>query len=146
MRSDFRFPWDGELLIKSRPIFACRALPRDQPVEVGRTDTHVVFRLGDWTIWCEIQKEARFPEVERVLPADAEITTRLHLEPDDAGFLEPALGRLPGAEENNSPVTIDLNGAVAVRASAADQPHQVTELVLSRSSYNWWGRVLEVHR
>jgi hypothetical protein len=135
VQSGFRFPWESDLLIKGRPVFACRALPRDQPVEVGRTDTHVVFRLGDWTIWCEIQKEALFPEVERVLPADAEITTRLHLEPDDAGFLDTALGRLPGADENGSPVTIDLNGAVALRASAAEQPHQVTELVLSRSSY-----------
>src|SRR5262249_37718609 len=41
VRSGFRFPWDGDLLIKGRPIFTCRALPRDQPVEVGKTDTHV---------------------------------------------------------------------------------------------------------
>ena len=50
VRTGFRFPWPGDLLIKGSPIFACRALPRDQPVEVGRTDTHVVFRVGPWTI------------------------------------------------------------------------------------------------
>ena len=43
-------PGPSDLLIKGSPIFACRALPRDQPVEVGRTDTHVVFRVGPWTI------------------------------------------------------------------------------------------------
>ena len=51
VRTGFRFPWPGDLLIKGSPIFACRALPRDQPVEVGKTDTHVVLRAGPWTIW-----------------------------------------------------------------------------------------------
>ena len=51
VRTGFRFPWPGDLLIKGSPIFACRALPRDQPVEVGKTDTHVVLRVGPWTIW-----------------------------------------------------------------------------------------------
>ena len=61
--------------------------------------------------------------------------TRLRLDPEDARFLESALDRLPGGDELNSPVTVDLNGKVAVRATAPDQPQQVTELVLSRSSY-----------
>jgi hypothetical protein len=146
VRSGFNFLWDGALLIQGRPLFACRALPRDQPIEVGRTDTHVVFRIGDWTIWCEIQKEARFPDVERVIRGDAEITTRLRLDPDDAGFLETALGRLPGADEDNSPVTIDLNGSVALRAYATEQPHQVTELVLSRSTYTGSSLSITVNR
>jgi hypothetical protein len=133
VQSGFTFPWDGDLLIKARPVFGCRALPRDQPVEVGTTDTHVVFRMGDWTIWCEIQTEARFPAVERAIPADAEIKSRLRLDPQDARFLDSALDRLPGSDDDNHPVTVDLNGTVAVRAVASDQPSQVTELVLSRS-------------
>ena len=44
VRIGFRFPWTGDLLIKGSPIFACRTLPRDRPVEVGRTDSHVFFR------------------------------------------------------------------------------------------------------
>ena len=50
-------------------------------------------------------------------------------------FLESALGRLPGAGEINAPVTMELNGKVAVRATSADRPDQVTELVLTRSGY-----------
>jgi hypothetical protein len=135
VRSGYHFQWPEDLLIKARPVFACRSLPRDQPVEVGRTDTHVVFRAGPWTISCAIQREARFPAVERVIPAASEVETRLRLDAGDARFLESALGRLPGGAENNSPVTVDLNGEVAVRAAASDQPNQVTELVLGRSSY-----------
>ena len=110
------------MLIKSSPLFGCRGLPRDQPVEVGRTDIHVVFRIGPWTIACEIPRDVRYPEVERVIPPPAEVTTRLRLDPEDAAFLEAALGRLPGAGENNAPVTIEVNGEVAVRATASDQP------------------------
>ena len=135
VRTGFRFPWPGDLLIKGSPIFACRALPRDQPVEVGKTDTHVVLRVGPWTIWLEIQKEVRFPDVERVIPQPGEVLTRLRVDPEDARFLESSLARLPGGDELNSPVTVDLNGKIAVRANAPDQPQQVTELVLSRSSY-----------
>lgn len=135
VRSGFRFPWSDDLLIQGRPIFGCRVIPRDQPVEVGTTDTHVVFRAGPWTISCVIQRESRFPDVERVIPAEAAVGTRLRLDPEDARFLESALDRLPGAEERYSPVTLDLNGVVAVRAAAPDQPARVTELVLSRSAY-----------
>ncbi len=135
VRSGYRFPWPDDLLIKGRPIFACRALPRDQPVEVGRTDTHLVFRLGPWTISCAMQKDVRFPAVERVIPAPGEIVTRLRLDLADARFLESAMGRLPGGQESNSPIIVDLNGEVAVRATSSDQPNQVTEVVLNRSSY-----------
>ncbi len=136
VRSGYRFPWTDDLLIKGRPIFASRALPRDQPVEVGRTDTHLFLRFGPWTISCAIQKDVRFPAVERVIPAPGEIGTRLRLDPADARFLESALGRLPGGQEYNSPIIVDLNGEVAVRAAAADEPNQVTELVLNRSAYS----------
>jgi hypothetical protein len=78
----------------------------------------------------------RFPAVERVIPGAGEVTTRLRLDPADATFLESALGRLPGGQENNSPIIVDLNGEVAVRAVASDQPNQVTELVLNRSAYS----------
>jgi hypothetical protein len=135
VRSGFEFPWSDDVLIKGSPVFACRAISRDQPVEVGRTETHVVFRAGPWTIACEVPREVRFPDVERVIPQPGEVETRLRLDPEDAGFLETALGRLPGAGDINAPVTIDLNGQIAVRAMSAEQPGRVTELVLSKSAY-----------
>jgi hypothetical protein len=135
VRSGFRLPWTGDVLINGSPIFACRTLPRDRPVEVGRTDGHVFFRCGLWTIACEIQEKVRFPDVEQVIPPASEVLTRLRLDPQDARFLESSLARLPGGDELNSPATLDLNGKIAVRANAADQPREVTELVLGRSSY-----------
>ena len=133
--SGYEFPWSEDLLIKARPIFACRAISRDRPVDVGRTETHVFFRVGAWTVSCVVQREARFPAAERVIPAPAEVETQLRLDAADARFLESALGRLPGGEAINRPVTVNLNGEVAVWASSAEHPERVTELVLQRSSY-----------
>ena len=129
-----RFPWDGDLLVRSTPLFASRALPRDRPVGVGRTDAHVAVRAGDWTVWLTVRPDARFPRTEQAVPDAAAAATRLRLDPEDAEFLGRALGRLPGADDLNGPATLDLNGCVAVRARGADDAH-VTELVLSRSGY-----------
>ncbi len=133
--SGFVFPWEGDVLIPRSPIFACRELLRDQPVRVGRTEAHVVIRVGPWTIWSEVKTGVRFPDVDRILPGPGSVATRLRLDPDDARFLLDALGRLPGADEPNRPATVDLNGRIAVRARASgDGP--ATELLLSRSSYS----------
>ncbi len=134
VRSGFGFPGDGDLLIKGSPIFACKSLARDQSVQIGKTDTHVVLRIGPWTIWNEIQKDARFPGVEEAIPGTDALTTRLQLDHEDARFLQEAIDRLPGNEELNSPATLDMNGKVAIRARGSD-PSQITELVLDRSSY-----------
>ena len=96
VRSGFGFPWDGDLLIKGSPVFACKAFAREQAVRIGRTDTHVVLRVGPWTIWSEIQKEARFPRVEDAIPAPDALATRVRFDPEDARFLATALDRLPG--------------------------------------------------
>jgi len=134
VRSGFGFPWDGDLLIKGSPIFSCKALDREQPVQISKTDTHLVLRIGPWSIWSEIQKDARFPGVEEAIPGADALTTRLQLDHEDARFLQEAIDRLPGNEELNSPATIDMNGKVAIRARASDQP-EITELILDRSSY-----------
>jgi hypothetical protein len=146
VRTGFSFPWDGDLLVRGSPLFACKALPHDQPVEVARTDAHVVLRVGPWTICCAIQTDVRFPDVERVIPGDGEVATRLSLDPQDARFLGSALVRLPGSAENNRPVTVDLNGQVALRATASDQSQQVTELMLGRSSYTGSSLCIAINR
>jgi hypothetical protein len=134
VQGGFTFPWEGEVLVRRSPLFACRELPRELPVSIGRTETHVVLRVGPWTLWLEVQAGLRFPDVDRILPGPRDAATRWQLDPNDARFLLDSLGRLPGADESNSPATVDLNGKIAVRARSSDQAG-VTELVLSRSAY-----------
>ncbi len=125
--------WDCDVLVRRAPLFASKAVPRDRPVRLGKTDSHVVLQIGDLTIWLTIQTEARFPRLDGALPADSERVTCLQLEAADAAFLASALDRLPGGDAENAPVTVDLNGQVAIRARAADEPP--TEVILSRSRY-----------
>ena len=133
VRSGFGLPWDGDLLIRGSPIFACKAYARVSSIRIGKTDTHVVLRIGPWTTYHEIQKDGWFPRVEDAIPETQAATTRIELDPDDARFLERAFDRLPGSEVLHSPTTISTNGMVMIRARGAGQP-QVTELVLNRSS------------
>jgi hypothetical protein len=130
----FRLPWSGEVLVNRSPIYGCKSLPRDEPILIGKTETHVVLRAGPWTLFLEIKSDVRYPAVERALPAAITATTRLRLAAEDATFLGQALDRLPGADELNAPATVDLNGRIAIRAKAPDQ-EGATELLLSRSRY-----------
>ena len=134
IQGGFGLPWDGDLLVRATPLFASKELPRDRPIRVGRTDGHVVLRAGSWTLYLAIQADARFPRVEHVIPDGRFATTRLTLDPQDAEFLGQAIDRLPGGDEHSSPVTVDCNGRVAVRARAGGQD-RVTELILGRSGY-----------
>jgi hypothetical protein len=102
-----------------------------------------VIRTGPWTVALEVRTGDRFPDVDRVLPAEGGDYTRLALDPDDAVFLLATLGRMPGADKPNSPVTVDLNGRVAVRARG---PGGVTELVLARSGYAGPPKLVQVNR
>jgi hypothetical protein len=132
--SGFDFPWDGDLLISGSPVFACKAFNGGQPLQVAKTDSHVVARIGPWTIWNQIQKDARFPAVEEAISATDVPMTRLHVDHEDGQFLQSTLDCLPGNEEFNRPTTIDMNGKDVIRAQDAEQSH-ITELVLNRSSY-----------
>ena len=64
-------------------------------------------------------------------PTDA--VAKLSVSDSDAGFLTKALKRLPAADEYNLPVTVDLNGAAAIRAQS-DEGQQPTEVFLSSST------------
>jgi hypothetical protein len=134
VQGGYDLPWSGNVMIRRAPVFASKALPRDRPLEIGKTATHIVLRIGPWTIFLEVQTEGRFPDVARAIPGAGTSPTRLCLDADDVRFLLPALDRLPGRDEDNAPATLDLNGSVAIRAQGEGQS-QATELVLSRSGY-----------
>ncbi|SIO11089.1 hypothetical protein SAMN05444166_2502 [Singulisphaera sp. GP187] len=134
IRGGFRFPWTEDLLIRDSLLFSCPALPQDLPVSICRTESHVVLGDGPWTLFLEIQTGVRFPALDHIIPDTTVAATRLCLDPEDARFLGQALDRLPGAAESDSPVTLELNGKVAIRARGADQA-AATELVLARSGY-----------
>jgi hypothetical protein len=124
-------PWKDDLLVPRLPVFGVRNLPLTGPVLLGRTDDHVVLRVGDWTFWLVIDKSSRFPAVQDVIPR-ATNSSRLCLDPADAEFLVATLPRLPGRDDDLSPITLHLTTPPAVRVRS-EKGGPATEAVLSRS-------------
>jgi hypothetical protein len=128
----FHLPWRDSALVHPCPVLSSKALPRDKPIGIARTSAWIILRAGTWTLWFAVQEDARFPETKHVLPGDSQ--TKLQLDPADAAFLAGAIGRLPGGDDTGAPITIDCNGAIAVRARALGEDHP-TDVVLTRSRY-----------
>ncbi len=130
--SGFPWPWQDNLLIPKTALFASSELANLGPVRAGRTEDHVVFAAGPWTLWLPIEKELRFPEYESIIPDMAYAPTKVSFTTDDRQFLRQTIGKLPQIEGTEHAVTVHCNGHVAVRGRGETGP--VTELVLSNSS------------
>jgi hypothetical protein len=133
LQTGFHFPWTEDVLIPSTPVFACPELPADIPVVVGRTSTHIRMHAGAWTLCFAIDQEGRYPNAEQAIPSLSGGCTRWRIDPADADFLAKTLPRLPAGQEENAPVTVDLNGQAVLRARAPGQTRTM-ELLLARSA------------
>ncbi len=131
-QSGFEFPWADDVLIPASRLFAGKELSGDPTVQVGKTDSWVAFQIEPWTIWLAINKEARFPKIDSIVPKAENAVARLALAPADAQFLLDALPGVPDSHDTNHRVTLELNGHVAIRGQSLDQPRP-TELILTNS-------------
>ena len=120
IQGGFAFPFRDEVLVPRVNLFGARALPAGE-VLVARSVDHVLFRVGGWTVALAIAKGGRFPNVDAVVPSPGTSSTRWRLGPGEAKALAQALSKLPGADEELAPVTVDLGRPVAVRARAGAQ-------------------------
>ena len=132
IQSGFSFPFSEDVLVPRVPFFGCREFAGDAPIEVGKTENYIAVRVSPWTFHLRLDKEGRFPRINSIVPdANAALAT-IRVSPEDAEFLAQTLPQLPGGDEPDSPVTIDCNGFLAVRAIANGQKTP-TELVLAHS-------------
>ena len=133
VQTGWPLPWSEEVLVPASSVFACKEFSQDGAVSIAKTDTHVTLRIGNWMLHLPITKSGRFPPVEKIIPRREGASLCCHLDHDDCTFLARSLSRLPGAQEEFAPLTLDLNGQVCIRARDPDQEHAV-ELVLARST------------
>ncbi len=89
-------------------------------------------RLEQQTLALRIDKDRRFPNVDLHVPTEGSAATTLRLSSDDAQFLTSFVHRLPGAMTRLAPVTVELNGVVAIRATD-DEDLNPVELILDHS-------------
>jgi len=133
LQSGFELPWDDDLLVLGNAVFRSRELRSHGPITIGKTDKWVTLQSGPWIVHLAIEKERRFPRVDDHIQAPDAAKSSLCLAEPDADFLVDALKRLPCEDEVNQPVTVDLNGSAAVRASNGDETPP-TELLLTGAS------------
>lgn len=132
VENGYSFPWQDAVLVSASGAFASNDFSGADEVLIGRTEDWVSIQVNSCTLHLKIEKERRFPSIDLQIPTNGSAATTLALSEDDVDFLLTSTKRLPGASEPHSPVTVDLNGVVAIRAVAADLTNS-TELVLSNS-------------
>ncbi len=147
VQTGIEFPWDTEILIPRRTVFACKELAADEPVFIGKTDDWATIRVRPWTIHLRIEKEGRFPDVTDYIPQYDSAVASCRISDRDAEFLVKAVKRLPSEDDLNLRVTVDLPGdadgsadnssdgvkrPLTIRAKSENQS-QVMELVLRNS-------------
>ncbi len=130
MQHGFGFPWSEDVLVPRTTVFRQRDLWCDQPLRVGCMPEHVAFQSGPWTVWLAVQKDGRFPLVENIIPDAGSASTRMHIAEEDIEFLVNTVPRLPCDDSAHKPLTVDLNGHVALLARA-DSTATVTRAVLT---------------
>ncbi|MDB5309934.1 MAG: hypothetical protein JWO38_4136, partial [Gemmataceae bacterium] len=137
----FVFPWADDVLVARSGVFGVLGGLAPGPVGVGRTGASVWVAAGPWAVAVAVDPKGRFPDVVEVVPRSGAEATTLTVHPADADALRAALPTLPGVDEPNRPVTLDLGGRVVVRA-AGDNRARPAEFVLARSRVD--GRAVRV--
>jgi hypothetical protein len=120
------------VLIPSTTAFGCKELNNGGEANIGATKEFVTVQAGAWTLHFRIDKEGRFPNASQVIPSLSSAVTRCRISGEDVTFLVKSLSRLPGEDDEDAPVTVDLNGRPVVRARGEKQS-RVMEVVLARS-------------
>jgi hypothetical protein len=133
VQEGFRFPWDTDVLVSGNGLFGSNELPKDEPVAVGRTGNWVSFKAGRWTVYLAVNTTGRFPDFSKHIPKADDAKARCLISPADASFLATTLPKLPCHDSDNRPITLDLNGKIAIRARSVDSMRP-TEVVLTGSS------------
>ncbi|MBD3675000.1 MAG: hypothetical protein HUJ26_15895 [Planctomycetaceae bacterium] len=130
----FDWPWDEEVLIPTSRCFRSATLRKGAesgPVEVGKTDEQVVFRFGSWRVALPIETEARYPDIDAIVPAHSDIKTTLTIDDTDRRWLADRLPR--SSQQKKQIAAVELNGAVAIRCAEREKsPTQ--EWILSNST------------
>ena len=117
----FSFPLDEPVLLPAPHALSAAPL-RKEDIRVafaagGAQAGVLALRSGDWTIWCPEVKDARFPELDRVVPS-TEGKATVSLSESDAAFLLDRLPSLPGSGDERKPVTLEIkNETLLIRAA-----------------------------
>ena len=126
------FPFPDDILVHAIPAFGCRELIGERAdVQIGLGSAELVVAIGPWSVFLPIDATGKYPDVSPILirPGAGSVA---NIDSRDAADLLPVLPALPGADDENRPVTLDLDRGVTIRARD-DKTGLMREVSLSRS-------------
>ncbi|QDT17214.1 hypothetical protein [Alienimonas californiensis] len=131
----FTFSFDKPVLLPAPQVLSAALLRRDD-VRVaflpgGPQAGLCVLQCGDWTIWSPEARDARFPDLDRVVPG-GEGKASVTLSEADSAFLADRLDRLPGTGADRRPVTLEVTGGTLL-IRAMDEGGTPVELATASS-------------
>ena len=130
----FAFPWpEQSLLIRSNKLFMLAEFAKLNEVNVGVEGDTFLLHAGSWKFAMPIERDCRFPNIENVIPPESAASNRVQLHPKDCHVLANCVKLLPGDREFNKPVSIDLNGHVAIVGQSAPRTTAGAAIILERS-------------
>jgi len=127
----FVFPWQPErILFRRNRLFKLKELTGMGDVRLGVQNDTLTIAIGPWHFEVPIERTVKFPTTAHVIPDRQRSSNRVRLDPKDCESLTKCLSQLPGSDEDNQPVIIDLNGHVAIvgKSNTADQATVCLEL------------------
>lgn len=131
----YQFPWAGDRLMQITPVFRAKEIDRLQEVRTGEAGNWIAIQAGPWKIAHAVETEGRFPNVDLVIPSPSSLVSSMSVETGDARFVLERPDKLPWSDTLHEPVTVELNGSVAIR-SRQEASAAAVELVLSRTQRN----------
>jgi hypothetical protein len=145
VQSGHHFGFDDDVLVPGSKLLGSTEMGTVDEVNVGRTEDYIGFGIGRWEFLLRIQKDARFPKIDQILPSPDFAKSRLELSPVDASFLKETIPRLPCDDPLHDPVTLDLSGRVLVR-SRETTTSRPTEVLLGSSKLTGEPVILNTNR
>ncbi len=124
----FTLPFPDDLLVPAIPVFGSRELAEETEVVLGQTESEVVVTCGPSSVFLAIGA-GKYPDALSILPKPESCTT-VTLDDAQVSELLRALPALPGATNEDRPVTLDLSDGLTVRARD-EATEAVQELHLS---------------
>ena len=113
----------SDLLIPAIPFFGTNDFGTSPSLRVGRSASHVLVGVGDWTVGLAIDVSGRYPKIASVLPKQPG-SARLVIPDLDVPQVVKVLESRPVGADEQSAVVIDLGDRSAIiipgESSAAD--------------------------
>jgi hypothetical protein len=132
IQRNYPLPWTDRILVPRLRLSGLPGMIDQTPVLLGRTNSHVVVKVGSWTFFLTIDEQAKYPDVLGALPRPASITSRCQIAAEDVGRLIEVLPKLPGHDQDLKPLTVDLGDVIVVRGRSSPSG-PAAEIVLPNS-------------